>query len=254
MPKILYLLDGHAIAYRAYFALTSGGSTRFATSKGEPTAGVYGFTSMLLRILSQEQPDYLAVSFDTGKTFRHDLYKEYKGTRAKMPEDLRPQIDRMREIVDAFNIPRLELENYEADDVIGSLARWAENEGLGVKIITGDRDLLQLVDDRVVVELPGKKNNTNDNYFPEDVVKRLGVRPEQVVDYKALVGDPSDNIPGVRGIGDKPPSIFWTLTKRLTISTRISTASLAAQVQPCKRVRRVPTSVRTSRASALIWT
>ncbi|HOG77701.1 MAG TPA: DNA polymerase I [Anaerolineaceae bacterium] len=204
MPKILYLLDGHALAYRSYFALTSGGTARWATSTGEPTAGVFGFASTLLRILEQDQPDYLAVSFDTGRTFRHDLYTEYKGTRAKMPEDLRGQVERIREMVDAFNIPRLELENYEADDVIGSLAVWAaREEGLGVKIITGDRDLLQLVTNRVVVSLPNSKTNTSEDYFPEDVQRKLGVLPEQVVDYKALVGDPSDNIPGVKGIGEK---------------------------------------------------
>jgi len=204
MPKILYLIDGHALAYRAYFALTSGGTARWATSRGEPTAGVYGFANTLLRILEQEQPDYLAVSFDTGRTFRHDLYPEYKATRAKMPEDLRGQIERIREMIDAFNIPRVEIENYEADDVIGSLAKWAaEQEGLGVKIITGDRDLLQLVTNRIVVALPNSRTNSSEEFFPEDVKKKLGVYPEQVVDYKALVGDPSDNIPGVKGIGEK---------------------------------------------------
>ncbi|MFZ3070999.1 MAG: DNA polymerase I [Anaerolineaceae bacterium] len=204
MPKILYLLDGHAIAYRAYFALTSGGTTRWATSSGEPTAGVYGFASTLLRLLEQEEPDYMAVSFDTGRTFRHDMYPDYKGTRAKMPEDLRGQIERIREMVDAFNIPRVEMDNFEADDVIGSLAIWATHKaGLGVKIITGDRDLLQLVTNRIVVSLPNTKTNTNEDYFPEDVQRKLGVLPEQVVDYKALVGDPSDNIPGVKGIGEK---------------------------------------------------
>jgi DNA polymerase-1 len=204
MPKILYLLDGHALAYRAYYALTAGGSTRWATSAGEPTAGVYGFASILLRIFETEEPDYMAISFDPKRTFRHDLYKEYKATRAKMPEDLRPQIDRIREMVDSFNIPRVEIENYEADDVIGSLSKWAVNQtDLGVKIITGDRDLFQLVNDRVVVQLPGTKPGVDDDYFPEDVFKRMGVRPDQIVDYKALVGDPSDNIPGVHGIGDK---------------------------------------------------
>ncbi len=204
MPKILYLLDGHALAYRAYFALTAGGSTRWATSSGEPTAGVYGFASILLRIFETEEPDYMAISFDPKRTFRHDLYKEYKATRAKMPEDLRPQIGRIREMVDTFNIPRVEIENYEADDVIGSLSKWAVKQAdLGVKIITGDRDLFQLVNDRVVVQLPGTKPGVNDDYFPEDVMKRMGVRPDQVVDYKALVGDPSDNIPGVHGIGEK---------------------------------------------------
>lgn len=206
MPPILYLLDGHGLAYRAYYALTAGGTrtNAFRTSSGEPTAGVYGFASILLRIFEQESPDYLAVVFDKGKTFRHEIFDDYKGTRAKMPDDLRSQVERMREIVDAFNIPRLEMENYEADDVIGSVARWAAAEkGLGVKIITGDKDLLQLVTDRVVVNLAGAKLSDAKDYFPEDVKKKLGVLPEKVVDFKALCGDPSDNIPGVKGIGEK---------------------------------------------------
>ena len=204
MPKILYLLDGHAIAYRAYFALTSGSSTYWITSKGEPTAGVYGFANRLIRLFEQEEPDYVAVSFDTGRTFRHEMYADYKGTRAKMPDDLKVQIERIRQMVDRFNIPRIEIDNYEADDVIGSLARWASQEkGLAVKIITGDRDMLQLVTNTVVVSLPDRKSGQDQDYFPEDVVKRMGVRPDQIVDYKALVGDPSDNIPGVRGIGEK---------------------------------------------------
>ncbi len=206
MPPILYLLDGHGLAYRAYYALTAGGTrtNAFQTSSGEPTAGVYGFTSILLRIFDQENPDYLAVVFDKGKTFRHEMYADYKGTRAKMPDDLRSQVERMREIVDAFNIPRLERENYEADDVLGSVARWAsEEKGLGVKIITGDKDLLQLVTDRVVVNLAGFRLSDARDYFPEDVKKKLGVLPEKVVDYKALCGDSSDNIPGVKGIGEK---------------------------------------------------
>ncbi|MDY6866693.1 MAG: DNA polymerase I [Chloroflexota bacterium] len=204
MPPVLYLLDGHGLAYRAYYALTAGGTrtNAFQTSSGEPTAGVYGFTSILLRIFEQENPDYLAVVFDKGKTFRHEMYDDYKGTRAKMPDDLRPQVERMREIVDAFNIPRLERENYEADDVIGSVARWAsEEKGLGVKIITGDKDLLQLVTDRVVVNLAGSRLSDAKDYFPGDVKKKLGVLPDKVVDFKALCGDSSDNIPGVKGVG-----------------------------------------------------
>ena len=142
MPPVLYLLDGHALAYRTYFALTRGAGS-FTTSTGEPTAGVFGFTSVLLRLLEQNQPDYLAVAFDTGKTFRDELFKEYKGTRAKMPEDLRPQIGRIRQLVDAFNIPRLEVEGYEADDVLGSVAFQIASKGIPVKIITGDRDFMQ---------------------------------------------------------------------------------------------------------------
>jgi DNA polymerase-1 len=203
MPSILYLLDGHALAYRTYFALTRGTSTSFTTRTGEPTAGVYGFTSVLMRIFEQEQPEYIAVSFDTGKTFRDDLFPAYKGTRQKMPDDLRVQVDRVREMVDAFNIPRIEMDGYEADDVLGSLARKASESGMGVKIITGDRDLLQLVDDRIIVNLPGKTLSEARDYRAADVEDYLGVPPHLVVDYKALVGDKSDNIPGVMGIGEK---------------------------------------------------
>src|ERR671918_431997 len=176
MPSTLYLIDGHALAYRMYFALTAGGgSARWQTSKGEPTAGTYGFARELLRIIEQEKPDYIAVAFDTGKTFRNEIFPAYKGTRAKMPD-------------------------YEADDVLGSIARIAVEQGLGVKIITGDRDLLQLVNERTAVYLAGD----DQNYITdEDVVNKLGVPPAQVVDYKALVGDKSDNIPGVAGIGEK---------------------------------------------------
>jgi DNA polymerase-1 len=203
MPPIIYLLDGHALAYRAYYALTRGSSSAFTTHAGEPTAGVFGFTSILLRLLEQDHPDYLAVTFDTGKTFRDKLFPEYKATRAKMPDDLRPQMERIRQIVDAFNIPRLEMEGYEADDLLGSLSHHLASEGYGVKIITGDRDLLQLVDDRILVNLPGKSLADARDFFAKDVVEMLGVKPEQVVDYKALVGDKSDNIPGVIGIGEK---------------------------------------------------
>ncbi len=201
MPPTLYLIDGHALAYRMYFALTAGASSqRWVTSKGEPTAGVYGFARELVRIIEQERPEYLAVAFDVGKTFRDEIFTEYKGTREKMPDDLRPQFDRIRQMVDAFNIPRLEVDGFEADDVLGTVARLAVEQGLGVKIITGDRDLLQLVNERTAVYLAGD----DQTYITDaDVIKKLGVRPDQVVDYKAIVGDTSDNIPGVKGVGEK---------------------------------------------------
>ncbi|MGD0708613.1 MAG: DNA polymerase I [Anaerolineaceae bacterium] len=203
MPPTIYLIDGHALAYRMYFALTNAGN-RFQTHAGEPTAGTFGFANVLMRILENERPEYLAVAFDTGKTFRNDLYSEYKATRAKMPEDLRPQIERIRQLVDAFGLPRLEQEGMEGDDVLGSIAQQAVAKGLGVKIITGDKDLLQLVNDRIIVNLPGSdKLSDAKDYLESDVVAKLGVRPNQVVDYKALVGDHSDNIPGVHGIGEK---------------------------------------------------
>ena len=204
MPPILYLIDGHALAYRTYFALTAGAQNdRMQTSKGEPTAAIYGFANVLMRLLEQEKPEYLAVAFDTGKTFRNELSADYKATRAKMPEDLRPQIERIRQMVDAFHLPRLEQEGVEADDVLGTIAKQAVEQGLGVKIITGDRDLLQLVNERVVVNLSGTKISDAKSYTPKDVEAYLGVRPDQIVDYKALVGDPSDNYKGVPGIGQK---------------------------------------------------
>ena len=205
MPPTLYLLDGHALAYRTYFALTRGGSggQNWVTRDGEPTAGVYGFASVLLRIFEQDQPEYLMVAFDTGKTFRDELYAEYKGTREKMPDDLIIQMKRVRQLVDVFNIPRLEIEGYEADDVLGSTAVKAVDAGLGVKIITGDKDLLQLVNDRVMVSLPGRSLSDSRDFLQKDVFDFIGVRPDQIVDFKALVGDKSDNIPGVRGVGEK---------------------------------------------------
>lgn len=215
MPHMLYLIDGHALAYRTYFALTGAGAgtSRWSTSSGEPTAGIFGFTSVLLRILEQERPDYMAVSFDRGRTFRDDLFPDYKGTREKMPDDLRTQMDRIREMCDAFGIPRLEMDGYEADDILGSVAKKMSEQGIGVKIITGDKDLLQLVDGRIIVSLPGKQLADSKDYGPKEVFEYLGVQPEQVVDYKAMIGDKSDNIPGISGIGEKTAS---TLLQKYT--------------------------------------
>ncbi|KPL85667.1 DNA polymerase I [Levilinea saccharolytica] len=203
MPPVLYLIDGHALAYRAYFALTGGSGERLQTRSGEPTAGVLGFASVLLRLLEQDKPEYLAVAFDTGKTFRDELFPAYKATRAKMPDDLRVQMERIRQMVDLFPFPRLEVEGFEADDVLGSVARQAAEQGFGVRIITGDRDLLQLADERTIINLAGSKLSEARDFTPEAVKAYLGVHPHQVVDYKALVGDASDNIPGVAGVGEK---------------------------------------------------
>lgn len=200
----LYLIDGHALAYRTYFALAGvGGESRWMTQSGEPTAGTYGFTSVLLRLLEQDDPEYLAVAFDKGRTFRDDLYPEYKATREKMPDDLRAQLDRIRQIVEAFGIPIFEAENYEADDVLGTVARAAASEGIEVTILTGDRDLLQLVDEAVTVQLSGRRLAEAVKYGPQEVKSTMGIQPDQVVDFKALVGDKSDNIPGVHGVGEK---------------------------------------------------
>ncbi len=200
----LFLIDGHALAYRTYFALTGvGGGSRWITKSGEPTAGTYGFTSVLLRLLEQEQPEYLAVAFDTGRTFRDDLYEDYKATREKMPDDLRLQIERIHEVVETFGIPILEEEGYEADDVLGTVARLAAEHDVEVIILTGDRDLLQLADDHVTIRLSGQKLSEAVDYGPEQVRERYDLDPDQLIDLKALMGDSSDNIPGVSGVGEK---------------------------------------------------
>lgn len=198
----LLLIDGHALAYRMFFALPVAG---FSTKAGEPTNAVFGFIRTVFdRILSPNPPKYFAVSFDVGSTFRDDLFPEYKGTREKMPDELALQIGRIKQIIRALNIPILEQEGYEADDVLGTVARLARPLAVPVHIITGDRDLLQLVDDNTAVELPARNGSGQpDLYDAAKVQEKLGVRPDQVVDYKALVGDTSDNIPGVAGIGPK---------------------------------------------------
>ncbi|MCI0399591.1 MAG: DNA polymerase I [Chloroflexi bacterium] len=198
----LVLIDGHALAYRAFYALSP---DVFTTKAGEPTNATFGFTRTLLELLlAPDPPKYLAVSFDVGATFRDELFSEYKGTRAKMPGELDVQIGRIRQVVKAFNIPILELDGYEADDVLGTVARQARQQGVPVYIITGDRDLLQLVDENTRVELPAGRQEKEPAVFNEAaVIEKYGVRPDQIVDYKALIGDTSDNIPGVAGIGEK---------------------------------------------------
>lgn len=203
MPPTLYLIDGHALAYRTYFAMTVASGDSLRTSTGEPTAAIFGFMSVLFRLLEKEKPEYLAVAFDTGRTFRHDIFPEYKATREKMPDELRSQIERIRTIIDAFDIPRLEKENAEADDVLGTIAHQAVEKGLGVKIITGDRDLLQLVTERILVNLPGRSMADAKDYGVNDVIEKMGVPPDKIIELKALMGDSSDNIPGVPGIGEK---------------------------------------------------
>ncbi len=198
--KRLVLVDGHGLAFRAFFALPPS----MATSAGEMTNATYGFTVMLLDVLREHQPDYVLVTFDVGRTFRHEMAKDYKAHRAPMPDDLRPQIDRMKEVLHALNVPIYEAPGFEADDVIGTLSKQAAEQDIDAYVITGDSDLLQLVGDHVYVVMPGGRNFGDYRiYDPDSVRERYGFGPERVIDYKALVGDKSDNIPGVAGIGDK---------------------------------------------------
>ncbi len=195
----LVLLDGHALAYRAYFALPPNLSTR----DGELTSGTFGFASMLLKVLQEFKPDYIAVTFDVGRTFRHDLSAEYKATRAKMPDELAIQMSRIKELVSAFNIPVFELEGYEADDILGTLSRQAAEQGIETIIVTGDTDAFQLIDEHTKVYTSGRQFSDTKLYDEAAIVERYGLRPAQLVDFKSLTGDKSDNIPGVAGIGEK---------------------------------------------------
>lgn len=204
--SVLMLIDGHALAYRAYHAFPP-----LTTSKGELVNAVYGFSRILLTVLRDLEPKYLACCFDLpAPTFRHTQYTGYKAQREKMPEDLQSQIERIKEVVLAMNIPLFAVEGYEADDVIGTLATKAVdhgkqgNEHKSVLIVTGDRDAYQLVTDEIHVYMPPRsKEAFYTEYGPKEVEEKMGIRPDQIIDYKALSGDASDNIPGIAGIGDK---------------------------------------------------
>lgn len=199
-PGSVVLVDGYGLIFRAYYALPP----TMATAEGEQTNAVYGFASMLLDVLRQRDPEYAVIALESGRTFRHELFADYKGTRSEMPEDLRGQIERVRELINALGVPVQQKDLYEADDVIGTLSRDLADKGHQVIIITGDSDLLQLVDDNILVVLPGAKRFGDFREFtPAAVVERYGFGPEFIPDYKGLVGDTSDNIPGVPGIGDK---------------------------------------------------
>lgn len=198
--KTFVIIDGHALIYRGYYAIP-----QLRTSKGELVNAVYGFSTVLLSMLEKLKPDYLAVAFDLkGPTFRHEAYEGYKATRAETPDDLIPQVPRVRQVVQAFRIPVFEMEGFEADDLIGTLAKkleaYPEVEFL---ILSGDMDLTQLVTDRVKVLSPLSGFNDVKIYDAQAVMDKYGIWPHQMVDYKALMGDVSDNIPGVPGIGKK---------------------------------------------------
>ena len=195
----LVLIDGHALAYRAFHALPPD----LATSRGELTNAVLGFTSTLLKVWQEENPDYIAVAFDRGRTFRHELYDQYKAHREKMPDPLVAQMSRIEQMVEALSIPVYVAERYEADDVLGTLARQAESQGTDVLIVTGDSDTFQLVSEHTRVLISRRQFSDTTVYDEQAVRERYGLEPEQLVDYKALVGDTSDNIPGVRGVGSK---------------------------------------------------
>lgn len=196
----LVLVDGNAIIHRAYHAMP----TTLTDKEGNPTNAVYGFTSMLLRIIEDLEPTHLIVCFDRKEpTFRKEMFDDYQSHRPEADKELISQFGTVREVVSSFGIPIFDKAGYEADDLIGTIAKKAEKDLDGVVIVTGDKDILQLVTDKTKVYLPIKGLSIAKLMDKDEVMVKLGVWPEQIVDYKALVGDPSDNYPGVRGIGPK---------------------------------------------------
>ncbi len=204
---IFLLIDGHAVIYRAYYGLP-----KLTDPQGRMINAVYGFTRILLSAIREFEPEYLAVTYDHPKpTFRHKEFKDYKAHRPEMPDDLQPQIPLVKEVVSALNIPQFEQEGYEADDLIGALSYQLDHQPQEVEapedlltiIVTGDKDMLQLADENTHVWIPGRRRKPDIEYDREKVVQELGLKPEQVVDMKALMGDASDNIPGIKGVGEK---------------------------------------------------
>jgi DNA polymerase I len=197
----LLLLDGHSLAYRAFFALPI---ENFSTTTGQPTNAVYGFTAMLINVLRDEKPTHVAVAFDRGEpTFRHEQYVEYKANRRETPEDFRSQLSLIFEVLDALGIRRLSAAGYEADDLIATLATQAAAADMDALIVTGDRDALQLVSDRVTVLMTRRGITDMTRFTPETVQEKYGLSPAQYPDFAAVRGDPSDNLPGIPGVGEK---------------------------------------------------
>lgn len=196
----LIIIDGNAIFHRAYHSMPP-----FHTSKGEVTNAIYGFLRMFFDLLKREKPEYVTVAWDrAAPTFRHEQYVEYKATRSAPPDDLYPQLPRLKQILETMNITSFELDGFEADDLIGTLTAQAEKEpDLQTIILTGDRDALQLVSEKTQVMAPLSGITQVKMYTPAEVEKTFGIRPDQIIDYKALCGDTSDNIPGIPGIGPR---------------------------------------------------
>src|ERR1035437_9122497 len=199
--KKFVIIDAMALAYKAYFAFIN---RPLKTSKGEPTSAVYGFVNQLIKIFENNKPDYIAVAFDSKeKTFRHDKYEHYKSSRAEMPDDMIPQIKRIMQIIELLDIPIYILSKYEADDIIGTAVRLAEEHGFESYIITPDKDFNQLITGNVKIVRQGKTTDEIVIFDTSKVKEEFGFEPKQMIDYLALVGDASDDIPGVAGVGPK---------------------------------------------------
>ena len=196
----LLLLDGHSLAYRAFYALPV---ENFSTSTGQPTNAVYGFTSMLVNLLRDEDPRYVGVAFDVSRTsFRTERFGDYKATRAASPAEFKGQVELIKEVLKALGIATVQAEGFEADDVLATLATRARERGLSVQIVSGDRDTFQLVDQGTTVLYPRKGVSDLARMTPEAVQEKYGLSPSQYPDFAALRGDPSDNLPGIPGVGE----------------------------------------------------
>ncbi len=197
----LVLIDGHSILHRAFYGVPD-----LTNAKGLHTNAVYGFLNIMFRILEEEKPDFLAVAFDVhAPTFRHEMYEAYKGTRKPMPEELREQVPVLKDVLRAMQVTIVEQAGLEADDILGTLAKKAQAQGMEVSLVSGDRDLLQVADEHIKIRIPKTKMGRTEveDYYPEDVVKAFQVTPHQFIDLKALMGDSSDNVPGVPKVGQK---------------------------------------------------
>ena len=191
MGEKILLIDGHSILNRAFYGLPD-----LTNSEGRHTGAVYGFLNIILKILEEEQAQYLAVAFDLhAPTFRHKMFQEYKGTRKPMPEELREQVPLMKEVLQAMGIKQISLEGYEADDLLGTIAKQSEGEGMEVTILSGDRDLLQLASEHILIRIPKtyRGKTTIEDYHTQEVLEKYQVTPRQIIELKALMGDSADN-------------------------------------------------------------
>lgn len=234
MTKKLILIDGNSIAYRAFFALPL-----LNNDKGVHTNAVYGFTMMLMKILEDEKPTHILVAFDAGKTtFRHKTFGEYKGGRQKTPPELSEQFPYIRELLNSYGILHYELENYEADDIIGTLSLHGEQEGYEVLVISGDKDLTQLSSEKTKVYITRKGITDIESYTPEHIMEKYGLTPDKIIDMKGLMGDSSDNIPGVPGVGEKTAikllKEFGSLENLLTSIDQVSGKKLKEKLEEFK--------------------
>ncbi|NLE26162.1 MAG: DNA polymerase I [Clostridiaceae bacterium] len=241
MSSKLLIVDGNSILNRAFFAIK--GPKMLTKADGTPTNAVYGFLNILNKYLEEEHPDHLAVAFDLkGKTFRHNMYEGYKANRKGMPDELAAQLPIVKQVLEAMNIAVTEYEGLEADDLIGIYSKAAEEEGLDVSILTGDRDALQLASDKVTVIIPStsKGLTITNKYTPAEIAEKYGIKPTDFIEVKALMGDSSDNIPGVKGVGEKTAieliKEFGSIDKLYENISSITKAKLKENLETCRNL------------------